>query len=758
MSNTNGDNAFITHTVTLADGWYDLEREGKKHWRWTGGKFRIIINNPSEFIKIFFHAVLDLNPRTLPSDSDYALLIARNLTTGQTEKKHFMDALQIQYFQLSCNPGDIIEFSVNPVFIPPLDGRELGIQVQAIEAVKNYEDISFTCISISPIEKCCNKTVLLNAESHVKERVTNLEKLVLAFYYLWYSTPDKSGQWRHWDGHCLEQGIADNIKNTPELGLYDSSDSFILKKHIEWAEYAGIDAFIVSWWNDEFEKKALRALINELSGKNLKICFHIEYDGIKHCESLESIADYLFSIMQLVTNDHLLIIDGHPIFFIHILTLSCVPSFFWKEIKNFMLNKYNISPIFMADENNAENNILMDGTYQYNWFWNGLLVNNLEIFQKQWSKADISSYKKTANFYDKIKNIYSNYIKTDINNSEKAGGISCATISPGFDDTKLYNGYGLTMERGDGRLITSQWEAVLQHQPDLVLINSWNEFHEGSDIEPSHETSFHYLDICKRYIQNFKRKEKIRKPSSILFAQGEKKQRVLSLPQRVPANYGVPNPGATSLLSFYLAGYSIVYPPTDFLIEEIDKLTSNDLIIYPGDNFFIASAVKPFDILTHLQSFLNRGGVLILAAHVSLPLLMESNLTRDIFYGDMECKQAGLRPIPFLDDWGIQFIKKEISPQKYEYDELALFECFSNKKVCEWNSGFSANWYDLTIKQDVISITNLSSLAELKYKSNTLCAAISKISYSSGGTIFYVNPNMARLYMDYAAKTILAQL
>ncbi len=758
MNNSIEHDMSITHTVTLADGWHDLERGEQKSWRWTGGKFSIIVHNTSEFIKIFFHAVLDLNPRILPLDSDYAVLVARNTTTGQTEKKHFMNAWQIQYFQLSCNPGDIVEFSVNPTFIPPLDGRELGIQIQAIEAVKNYEDISFTSFSITPVEKCCNKTIWLNAESHVKERVANVEKLVLAFYYLWYSNPNKSGQWRHWDGHCLERGIADNIKNTPTLGLYDSSDSLILKKHIEWAEYTGIDGFIVSWWNSEFEKKALKSLIDELSGKNLKICFHIEYDGIRHCESLEDIADYLFSILLLVTNDHLLLIDGHPIFFIHILTLSCIPSFFWNEIKNFMSDKYNIEPIFMADENNAENNILMDGTYQYNWFWNGLLGSNLEIFQKQWSKSDTSSYKKTINFYDKIKNIYSNYIKSDIINSKKTGSISCATISPGFDDTKLYNGFGLTMERGDGKLITSQWEAVLQHQPDLVLINSWNEFHEGSDIEPSQETGFYYLDICKHYIKNFKKNKKIKKYYSEFFLTGTKKAKILSLPQRVPANYGVPNPGTTSLLPFFMEGYSIVYPPIDFLIDELDKLTSNDIVVYPGDNFFIASAVKPFDILTHIQKFLNRGGVLILAAHISLPLMVESNLTRDIFYGDIEYIQAGLRPIQFLNNLGIQFTKKEISPQEYEYNELELFDCISNNKIYKWNSGFDANWYDLTIKQSLIPIEKFSALAKLKYQNNTLCTVISKIIYSNGGTIFYINPNIARLYMSYAVKVIISQL
>ena len=58
MNNSIEHDMSITHTVTLADGWHDLERGEQKSWRWTGGKFSIIVHNTSEFIKIFFHAVL----------------------------------------------------------------------------------------------------------------------------------------------------------------------------------------------------------------------------------------------------------------------------------------------------------------------------------------------------------------------------------------------------------------------------------------------------------------------------------------------------------------------------------------------------------------------------------------------------------------------------------------------------------------------------------------------------------------------------
>lgn len=61
-----------------------------------------------------------------------------------------------------------------------------------------------------------------------------------------------------------------------------------------------------------------------------------------------------------------------------------------------------------------------------------------------------------------------------------------ATVSPGFDDSKLPERTPRVTPRGAGgaRYLAS-WDAALSARPDWVLITSWNEWFEGTSIEPS---------------------------------------------------------------------------------------------------------------------------------------------------------------------------------------------------------------------------------------------------------------------------------
>ena len=66
--------------------------------------------------------------------------------------------------------------------------------------------------------------------------------------------------------------------------------------------------------------------------------------------------------------------------------------------------------------------------------------------------------------------------------------IACLTIIPGFDDRKLGRPAPrpTTDRHGDETLRILFTEAVAAN-PDWILITSWNEWHEGSEIEPSLE-------------------------------------------------------------------------------------------------------------------------------------------------------------------------------------------------------------------------------------------------------------------------------
>jgi hypothetical protein len=98
--------------------------------------------------------------------------------------------------------------------------------------------------------------------------------IYLAYYYPWYIQDD-------WSRHELPAG------DVPLLGYYGTDSIDISQKHIDWALDAGITSWVVSWWGDEgiasehFQKGMLPALDAQYSGNTstddvMKFCLIYE--------------------------------------------------------------------------------------------------------------------------------------------------------------------------------------------------------------------------------------------------------------------------------------------------------------------------------------------------------------------------------------------------------------------------------------------------------------------------------------------------
>jgi hypothetical protein len=69
-----------------------------------------------------------------------------------------------------------------------------------------------------------------------------------------------------------------------------------------------------------------------------------------------------------------------------------------------------------------------------------------------------------------------------------------ATVIPGFDDRKVRNpSFVVSRDHGAERTYDFFWRQALASRPDWVLLTSFNEWHEGSEIEPSIEYSDEFL-------------------------------------------------------------------------------------------------------------------------------------------------------------------------------------------------------------------------------------------------------------------------
>jgi hypothetical protein len=85
-----------------------------------------------------------------------------------------------------------------------------------------------------------------------------------------------------------------------------------------------------------------------------------------------------------------------------------------------------------------------------------------------------------------------------------ADKIWVATVMPGNDDTRTGRPDAYVRERRGGNFYRESWRAAFTTYPDWIIITSWNEWVEGTMIEPSVTYGNLYLDITREFAAQFK--------------------------------------------------------------------------------------------------------------------------------------------------------------------------------------------------------------------------------------------------------------
>ncbi len=276
-----------------------------------------------------------------------------------------------------------------------------------------------------------------------------IEPLVLAFYYPWYET-----NWFYNDSQY--------VAHKPLLGFYSSSDKTVLYKHIVMAKQAGIDGFIVSWWGaNSLTDNNLKKLIPICESLNFKFTLYLE--EAKSKGDLESALNYIEK--EYTHNPNFIKIDNRPVilFFQRILEQVALDSI--KTIHSqFQLINFGFTPSNL-------NGFL--GFHEYLPIGDNPLKNESRfLFAAQIAR--------------------------------KRNKLIATPVMPGFDDRWLRSP-GLYIERENGNFYRKVWEAAIASKPDWVLITSFNEWFEGTEIEPSKEYEDFYLNLTRYYSNLFKK-------------------------------------------------------------------------------------------------------------------------------------------------------------------------------------------------------------------------------------------------------------
>jgi Glycosyl hydrolase family 99 len=308
-----------------------------------------------------------------------------------------------------------------------------------------------------------------------------------AHYYPWYF-PQK------W---TLEP-----VCDTPQLGHYDSGDRTVAKRHVQWAKQAGLDFFMVSWINPAGRENQnfKQTLLPEIEDQGFRFAFHYETalalnmqagkqpldfdqkqgDGSRAGDRFIAHFDYLADT-YFKRRSHLTF-NGAVVVQLYLVREMVHAGPFLRQVRD-RLRRRGIELYLIADV------VFWAPPDSFDW---ALLKEHFQA---------ITAY----NMYDRphlLDETRSQFQASD-RVAKKNGLTFIPNVMPGYDDTRLRGKDRAIHDRRGGAFYRSYWEIassfVTADQPFLV-ITTFNEWHEGTELEPSLEYKDFYITLTSQMI------------------------------------------------------------------------------------------------------------------------------------------------------------------------------------------------------------------------------------------------------------------
>ena len=257
---------------------------------------------------------------------------------------------------------------------------------------------------------------------------------VSAFYYPWYGTSARDGAYQHWAqrGHAPPNDIA--AAYYPSRGLYSSSDLLVTSRQMDEIRNAGIDEVAVSWWGKGSpEDGRLAEVVAAARADGLSVAVHLEpYAG-------RTVAGTVSDLAYLRT-------FGIRTFYVY--RPLDLPVADWAAAKE-ALHADGSTVFAQTAMVGAAAAGGFDGVYTYD-----IVVYGGGKFARICAEAHRSK-------------------------------LLCApSVGPGYD-ARRGSGDPVVKARRGGGTYDSMWKLAIAAGADRVTITSYNEWHEGTQIEPA---------------------------------------------------------------------------------------------------------------------------------------------------------------------------------------------------------------------------------------------------------------------------------
>ena len=288
------------------------------------------------------------------------------------------------------------------------------------------------------------------------------DRLVLAHYYPWW----ESVAWA--SPQLLDQ----------PLRLYSTDSAADVAANLKDVADAGIDAVIVSYQGSEvgggWNLRRLRYILDGAQQVGLKVTVHLETLAANRAgrEGAPPEPEVLTSwIVELVdtmaTHPAWLKVDGRPVILAYVWGFA--GNGVWSAVRD-RLNAGGRQPLLVADSTNPADLVLADGLSTYS---GTLFSPDVRTLMRDTVSAVRSYHLLGANW--------------------GSPRIAVATVMPGYDETRLVGRSGRAVSRESGEFYDRQWEAALASGADWVVISTWNEWAENTQVEAGQRFGSFYV-------------------------------------------------------------------------------------------------------------------------------------------------------------------------------------------------------------------------------------------------------------------------
>jgi len=259
---------------------------------------------------------------------------------------------------------------------------------------------------------------------------------VSAFYYPWYGTTALDGAYEHWsqDDHSPPDNIASSYY--PAIGVYSSSDRLVVGEQMQEIHDAGIDQIAVSWWGrGSPEDERMPLVVGAARSDGIDVAAHLEpYAG-------RTVADVVSDIGYLEST------YGIRTFYVY--RALDLPVAQWAVATAQLHAAGHVTLYAQTAMVGAAVAAGFDGVYTY----------------------DIVSY--PGSMFRRL-----------CAEAHRKHLLCAPSVGPGYD-AQRGDGDPRVKPRRHGQTYDSMWQAAIASGADEVTITSFNEWHEGTQIEPA---------------------------------------------------------------------------------------------------------------------------------------------------------------------------------------------------------------------------------------------------------------------------------